>query len=56
MIPVHHRADVLIVGGGTAAVEAAVAAAQEILGHESGMLLRTEVIPRPHPQLIRWLL
>ncbi len=42
--------------GDQADVEAAVAAAEEILGHESGMLLRTEVIPRPHPQLIRWLL
>ena len=42
--------------GDQADVEAAVAAAEEILGHESGMLLRTEVIPRPHPQLVRWLL
>lgn len=42
--------------GDQADVEAAVEAAEEILGHESGMLLRTEVIPRPHPQLVRWLL
>jgi microcompartment protein CcmL/EutN len=42
--------------GDQADVEAAIAAAEEILGHESGMLLRTEVIPRPHQQLVRWLL
>ncbi len=42
--------------GEQADVESAVEAAEEILGHESGMLLRTEVIPRPHPQLVRWLL
>ncbi|HEY3352885.1 MAG TPA: BMC domain-containing protein [Polyangia bacterium] len=37
-------------------VEAAVAAAAELLGHESGLLLRTEVIPRPHPEMVRWVL
>ncbi len=42
--------------GALADVEASVLAAEEILGRESGMLLRTEVIPRPHPQMIRWML
>ncbi len=42
--------------GEQADVEAAVAAAEEIVGPESGLLLRTEVIPRPHPQMVRWLL
>jgi microcompartment protein CcmL/EutN len=42
--------------GEQADVEAAVAAAEEILGRESGLLLRTEVIPRPHPEMVRWLL
>jgi microcompartment protein CcmL/EutN len=42
--------------GEQADVEASVAAAEEILGRESGMLLRTEVIPRPHPEMVRWLL
>ncbi len=42
--------------GEQADVEASVAAAVELLGHESGLLLRTEVIPRPHPELVRWLL
>jgi microcompartment protein CcmL/EutN len=37
-------------------VEAAVEAAETILGEESGLLLRTEVIPRPHPDMVRWLL
>jgi microcompartment protein CcmL/EutN len=37
-------------------VEAAIAAAEAILGAESGLLLRTEVIPRPHPEMVRWLL
>ena len=41
--------------GEQADVEASVAAAEEILGRESGLLLRTEVIPRPHPQMVRWL-
>jgi microcompartment protein CcmL/EutN len=42
--------------GEQADVEASVAAAEEILGRDSGMLLRTEVIPRPHPEMVRWLL
>ena len=42
--------------GAQADVEAAVAAAEEVLGQTSGLLLRTEVIPRPHPQMVRWLL
>ena len=42
--------------GEQADVEASVSAAEEILGHESGLLLRTEVIPRPNEQLVRWLL
>jgi microcompartment protein CcmL/EutN len=37
-------------------VEAAVAAAEEAIGSASGMLLRSEVIPRPHPEMVRWLL
>jgi microcompartment protein CcmL/EutN len=41
--------------GEQADVEASVAAAEEVLGRESGLLLRTEVIPRPHPQMVRWL-
>jgi microcompartment protein CcmL/EutN len=31
------------------------AAAEEVLGQRSGMLLRTEVIARPNPQMVRWL-
>ena len=42
--------------GEQADVEAAVAAAEEMLGRESGLLLRTEVIPRPHREMTRWLL
>ncbi|MBI5478064.1 MAG: BMC domain-containing protein [Deltaproteobacteria bacterium] len=42
--------------GDQADVEAAVEAAEAILGEESGLLLRTEVIPRPHPDMVRWLL
>ncbi len=42
--------------GDQADVEAAVEAAEEVLGHETGMLLRSEVIPRPSEQLVRWLL
>ena len=42
--------------GEQADVEAAVAAAEEVLVQESGLLLRTEVIPRPHPQMMRWLI
>ena len=42
--------------GDQADVEAAVEAAETILGEESGLLLRTEVIPRPHPDMVRWLL
>jgi len=37
-------------------VEAAIEAAETILGESSGLLLRTEVIPRPHPDMVRWLL
>ena len=33
-------------------IEAAVEAAEQILGKESGLLLRVEIIPRPHPDLI----
>jgi microcompartment protein CcmL/EutN len=36
-------------------VEASVAAAEEVLGQRSGMLLRTEVIARPNAQMVRWL-
>jgi microcompartment protein CcmL/EutN len=42
--------------GAQADVEAAVAAAEEAIGRASGMLLRSEVIPRPHPEMVRWLL
>lgn len=42
--------------GSLADVEAAVAAARERLAGESGLLLRTEVIPRPHAEIVRWLL
>jgi microcompartment protein CcmL/EutN len=42
--------------GEQADVEASVAAAEEILGRESGLLLHTEVIPRPHAEMVRWLL
>ena len=42
--------------GEQADVEAAVAAAEEVIGRASGMLLRSEVIPRPHPEMVRWLL
>ena len=42
--------------GAQADVEASIAAAAEALGHETGLLLRTEVIPRPSEQLVRWLL
>ena len=42
--------------GEQADVEAAVASATEILGRESGLLMHTEVIPNPHPDLVRWLL
>ena len=37
-------------------IEAAVEAGEEILRRESGLLLRTEIIPRPHPDLIGKLL
>ena len=33
-------------------IEAAIEAAEQILGKESGLLLRVEIIPRPHPDLI----
>ncbi|MFH1129864.1 MAG: BMC domain-containing protein [Pseudomonadota bacterium] len=42
--------------GEQADVEVAITAAEEILGMESGLLVRTEVIPRPHPDMVRWLL
>ncbi len=42
--------------GPQADVEASVAAAEEVLGSETGLLLRTEVIPRPHEKMVRWLL
>lgn len=42
--------------GSQADVEAAIAATEEKLAGESGLLLRTEVIPRPHAELVRWLL
>ena len=42
--------------GEQADVEAAVAAARALRGETSGLLLRTEVIPRPHAELVRWLL
>jgi microcompartment protein CcmL/EutN len=42
--------------GPQADVEAAVAAAEEAVGQESGLLLRTEVIPHPHPEMVRWLI
>jgi microcompartment protein CcmL/EutN len=42
--------------GDQADVEAAIEAAEAILGEQSGLLLRTEVIPRPHPDMVRWLL
>ncbi len=41
--------------GDLADVQAAVAAAREVLEQTSGFLLRTEVIARPHPQMVRWL-
>jgi microcompartment protein CcmL/EutN len=42
--------------GSQADIEAAVEAGEEILRRESGLLLRTEVIPRPHPDLVQKLL
>jgi len=42
--------------GELADVEVSVAAAADALGMQSGMLLRTEVIPRPHPEMVRWIL
>jgi len=41
--------------GEQADVEAAIEAATKILGQQSGLLLRTEIIPRPHPEMVRWL-
>lgn len=41
--------------GDLADVEASVTAAEEALDRSSGLLLRTEVIARPHPQMVRWL-
>lgn len=38
------------------AVEAAVAAAQEIIERSSGLLLGTEIIPRPHREMVRWII
>lgn len=40
--------------GSQADVEASVAAAEEVT--ETGLLLRTEVIARPHPEMVRWLM
>jgi microcompartment protein CcmL/EutN len=37
-------------------VEAAVEAGEQILEAETGLLLRSEIIPRPHPDLIQKLL
>lgn len=37
-------------------IEASIEAAEQILGKESGLLLRVEIIPRPHPDLISKLL
>lgn len=37
-------------------IEAAIEAAEEILERETGLMLRTEIIPRPHPDLIQKLL
>ncbi len=42
--------------GDQADVEVAVEAAENIIRESSGLLLRTEVIPRPHPDMVRWLL
>ena len=42
--------------GDQADVEAAIEAAEVMIAESSGMLLRTEVIPNPHPDLVRWLL
>jgi microcompartment protein CcmL/EutN len=42
--------------GDQADVEAAIEAAEAIILESSGLLLRTEVIPRPHPDMVRWLL
>ncbi len=41
--------------GTLADVEASVQAAEEIVRKESGLLFRTEVIARPHPEFQRWL-
>lgn len=37
-------------------IEAAIEAGEEIIEAESGLLLRTEIIPRPHPDLVSKLL
>ena len=37
-------------------IEASVEAAEQILEAETGLLLRTEIIPRPHPDLIQKLM
>ncbi|MBN2362377.1 MAG: BMC domain-containing protein [Deltaproteobacteria bacterium] len=42
--------------GDLADVEASVKAAEEILERSSGLLLRTEVIARPHRELARWII
>ena len=42
--------------GQQADVEAAVGAAEDVLASTTGLLLRTEVIPRPHAQMVRWLM
>ncbi len=41
--------------GSQADVEASVQAAEEAVSKGSGLLFRTEVIPRPHPEMVRWL-
>ena len=41
--------------GALADVEAAIEAAQDRVQQASGLLLRTEVIARPHGELVRWL-
>jgi microcompartment protein CcmL/EutN len=41
--------------GTLADVEASVQAAEEVVSKGSGLLFRTEVIARPHPEMVRWL-
>jgi microcompartment protein CcmL/EutN len=42
--------------GSLESVEAAIAAAEDIAARNSGFLLRTDIIPRPHKDLIRHVL